>query len=293
MSLKKTPFFLTAIAVLFWSTSATAFKIALKEAHPFQLLWGSALISTIIFAIVITMRRQWRLVHGLSGREITYLALLGFLNPFLYYSVLFTAYSILPGQIAMSLNYVWPVMLTLLSAPILGHPLRPVHFLAMMISFSGVVIIATRGEFGVFGKISILGVFLALASTIIWAVFWLVNAREKNDPVVRLFVGFLFGTIFSGIYALFITAPFWPQPSVWPALIYIGFFEMGITFVIWLMAVKAASHAAEIGNLIYITPFLSLVFLWAILGEHIYFSTFLGLCLIILGIFLQHLFKRV
>lgn len=293
MHLSKNPFFLTILAVLFWSTSATAFKIALQIVSPFQLLWGAAFISTIALALIITIRKQWPAVLSLQRREVILLAVLGFLNPFLYYAVLFNAYHLLPGQVAMSLNYAWPIMLTLLSAPILGHRLRSLHFIAIAISFSGVVIIATRGNLHVFGKVDSFGVFLALASTIIWAVFWLMNAREKTDPVVRLFVGFCFGLILATVYLLFLPGHFLPEWRAWPVLIYIGLFEMGITFVIWLMAVKAARHAAEVGNLIYLTPFLSLVFLWAILGEQIFLSTFIGLILIVTGIFIQQMFKKI
>ncbi len=292
MTIKKNPFLLTALAILFWSTSATAFKIALQNATPFQLLWSSGLISMLALASVITIQKKWKMVSALTRREVFHLAILGFLNPFLYYAVLFNAYYLLPGQVAMSLNYAWPIMLTLLSAPILGHTLRPVHIMAILLSFGGVVIIATRGELTVFDNINSFGVILALTSTVIWAVFWLINAREKTDPVVRLFVGFGFGFFISVLYILFLKQPFWPGATAWPALVYVGLFEMGFTFVIWLMAVKAAYHAAEVGNLIYLTPFLSLIVLWLVLDEKIYLSTFIGLCFIVSGILLQQFLKE-
>ncbi len=56
--------------------------------------------------------------------------------------------------------------------------------------------------------------------------------------------------------------------------IYVGLFEMGITFVLWLTALKKATHIARISNLIFISPFLSLLLISFILGEPIAPSTF-------------------
>jgi drug/metabolite transporter (DMT)-like permease len=68
---------------------------------------------------------------------------------------------------------------------------------------------------------------------------------------------------------------------------YVGIFEMGITFVIWLKALKFSKTTARVSNLIYLSPFLSLVFIYLSVGEQILFSTVIGLILIVVGIFVQ------
>ena len=69
--------------------------------------------------------------------------------------------------------------------------------------------------------------------------------------------------------------------------IYIGFFEIGISFILWMKALSLSSNNARIANLIYIAPFLSLVFIHFIIGEQIYITTVLGLFFIISGILFQ------
>jgi drug/metabolite transporter (DMT)-like permease len=71
--------------------------------------------------------------------------------------------------------------------------------------------------------------------------------------------------------------------------IYVGLFEMGITFVLWLKALQLSESTARISNLIYITPFLSLVLIRFILKEHIFLTSVAGLVLIIVGIIIQKL----
>ncbi len=106
-------------AVGLWSTVATAFKIALVHVNPLQLLVFSSFVSLLVFLIILTLQGRIRELAACSWKEYLKSAGLGFLNPFLYYLVLFEAYSRLLGQEALVLNYTWPIVLVLLSVLIL------------------------------------------------------------------------------------------------------------------------------------------------------------------------------
>ena len=73
---------------------------------------------------------------------------------------------------------------------------------------------------------------------------------------------------------------------------YVGVFEMGVAFIFWLAAMKRAENTAKLANLIFISPFLSLVFIFVILGEAILLSTIVGLCMIIAGLLSQQFFAK-
>ena len=60
--------------------------------------------------------------------------------------------------------------------------------------------------------------------------------------------------------------------------------EMGITFLVWDRALKLAENTARVANLIYLTPFLSLLLIGGVLSEKIMVSTVAGLILIVAGI---------
>ena len=282
-------YLLTLIAVTFWGTAASAFKIALQYVTPYLLLFYAALVSTIALFIIIILQGKVSQLFNITLTQIGKAALLGFLNPFLYYTVLFKAYSLLPGQIAMALNYGWPLALALLSVPILKQTLSRAQLIAVVVSFCGAIIIATKGQFAGFNEVSKLGLVLAFGSTIIWALFWLFNARDGLDPVTKLFSGFCFGLIYSVLFSPLFDGLHLPDVRALLPLLYIGLFEMGITFVLWLTALELSSTAARVGNLIYISPFLSLIFLRIIIGEEIHFATFLGLLLIVGSILFQEM----
>ena len=277
----------TLLTILFWGGAASAFKMGLRYVSPFTLLFYSVAISTLTLLIILALQDKLGSLKNTPTPVLFKALLLGILNPFLYYVVLFKAYALLPGQIAMALNYGWPLVLTLMSAPILGQSLSRSQLAAVGISFFGAITIATKGQFTHFGDVSHLGLLLAAGSTLIWASFWLLNARDGVDPVLKLFLGFCSGLACTLLCSPLLGGIDWPPAAAWPALIYIGLFEMGITFVLWLTALQLSTTAARIGNLIYITPFLSLLFLRLVIGEQIHPATFLGLALIIGSIIFQ------
>jgi drug/metabolite transporter (DMT)-like permease len=235
------------------------------------------------------VRKQTHELWQNTGKTLLRSAIGGFLNPFLYYMILLNAYTLLPAQIAGPINYTWPVMLVLLSIPFLHQKLKPLEFIAILISFLGVVIISTQGRNIFTTSVNEpVGVILALSSSVIWAYFWIYNVKDTRPEIIKITLNFFFGSIFSGI-ALLISAKevTWNQ-SVIPA-IYVGLSEMAIGFVCWLTALENTRNNVRISNLVFISPFISLFFIHMILGEKICWTTPVGLAFIVGGIFFQQL----
>jgi len=290
MDTQKKAYSFAILAVILWSTVASAFKIGLRHVDYLELLLYASFFSTLIIFFVLIVRKKLHLLRTYSFKDFAFAALLGFLNPFLYYIVLFKAYSILPAQEAITLNYTWPLMLVLLSIPLLKQKIKLLSIVAIIISFFGVIIIATRGDFASLSFSNIKGDLLPLGSAVIWALFWIFNLKDRHDVAVKLFVSFCFGLFFSiGLIIVRSTFVGFSLPNIKGILgsAYVGFFEMGLTFIVWLSALKYAKTTAQVSNFIYITPFLSLFLVSIVVGEKILFSTIIGLVFIIAGIILQ------
>ncbi len=275
------------MAILFWSTVATAFKIGLKNLDPAQLIFIASVTTVVLLFFILAFTNKLKLLRQLSFKQLFVHALLGFLNPFLYYLVIFEAYKLLPAQVAQPVNMVWPIVLVLLTVPMLKHSLGWKSLLALAISFLGVFLISTQGSFYSLSASNPLGIFLCLGSSIIWSLYWIFNMKSKQDDLIKLFVSFAFGSLFLIIYLfLFSSFDIVIGKSFW-AGIYIGLFEVGISFVLWMKAMSLSTKHARIANLIYIAPFLSLLFIHFILGEKLFLTTFIGLIFIIAGILFQ------
>ena len=161
------------------------------------------------------------------------------------------------------------MVVVILSVPLLKQPLGRISLAAIAVSFLGVLVIATRGDLLAFRVSDPLGTVLAVGSALIWATFWLTNVRDDRDEVVKLLLNFAFGLVFVTIAALALSGP----PSLDLRGIggsaYAGVFEMGLTFVLWMRALSLSRTTAQVSNLVYFSPFLSLVLINLIVGETI------------------------
>lgn len=278
--------------VLLWSTVASAFKLSLRYLDPLQLLFYANLTSVLTLFLVLLLQRKLPQLLALDKLAVLRSGLLGILNPFLYYLVLFKAYDLLPAQEAQPLNYTWAITLSLLSIPFLGQRLAASELAAILLSYLGVLIIATHGDVLGLRFSNTLGVFLALGSTLIWASYWLIHTRSKVEPVIGLFLNFLFALPLIGAVTWLSGGLVWPAGPGLAGAVYVGIFEMGVAFVLWLQAMRLTSSTARIASLIYFSPFISLILIHYVVGEEILWSSAIGLFFIVLGTLLQQAFHR-
>jgi len=277
------------LAIFFWSTIPTAFKICLNELPILPMLTIASATSAVALLVIVMAEKKTGRLKINSGSDIFNSALLGLLNPFLYYIILLKAYQLLPAQVAQPLNMIWPIILVFLSVPILKQKISGRSFAALFISFIGVYIISSQGNLFKPGHADIKGVLLATGSSVFWALYFILNVRDKRDEAVKLFLNFLFGSVY--LIAAVIITDSWPEDisfKGFASAVYIGLFEMGITFFFWLKALQLATTTDKVSNLVYLAPFFSLIFVHFILHEPVFYTTPAGLLLIISGILIRN-----
>jgi len=289
MSKKQRSYIFAGVAVFFWSTVATAFKIALREYDFIQLIFYASIVTLVVLLVFLLIKGKVHLLREQSKKQIFNSALLGALNPLVYYLVLFKAYSLLPAQLAQPLNMVWPITLALFSVPLLGQKLSWKSVLALFISFIGVVVISSQGGIKGFNNTNWFGVFLAVGSSIAWALYWIFNVRDARNQLVKLFTNFGFGVIYLAIIVALFSDFNLELGEGFYAILYVGVFEAGLTYILWMKAMELSTNTAKIGNLVFLAPFVSLIFIHFILKENIYITTFIGLVFIVGGILVQQL----
>ena len=102
-------------AVLLWSTVATAFSLSLEYWTPLQLVTIAASVSWCLFAFRLTSSTRRAALHATLFKDRLAALAVGWMNPGLYYLVLFAAYDRLPAQEAMAINYSWGITLALIA----------------------------------------------------------------------------------------------------------------------------------------------------------------------------------
>jgi len=277
------------LAILFWSTIPTAFKTALGESSILPILTIASLTAVFALFLILLITGKITLLKHITGKDLLISALLGLINPFLYYLILLKAYQLLPAQVAQPLNMIWPIVLVFLSVPLLKQKISAASFVSLFISFIGVYIISSQGKIFNPDHASPGGVALATGSSLLWALYFILNIRDSRDEAVKLLANFTFASVYL-IATMLITGSSFEGLGIKGLVssVYIGIFEMGLTFWLWLMAMRHATSNALIGNLVYLTPFISLIFVHFILKEPVYYTTPAGIVLIIGGIIYQN-----
>jgi drug/metabolite transporter (DMT)-like permease len=203
--------------------------------------------------------------------------------------VLFAAYSKLPAQIAQPVNFTWPIVLSLFAILFLKEKATVRTFLALLLSFLGVVTVSIQGQFtSMHNSDYMSGILLGLLSAVILATYWIINLQDTRPALIKLFWCFLFGFILILIYAIATNS--FPEfiisrKMLYP--VYIGLFEMSVTFFIWISALQRAKNTPLLSNLVYLVPILSLGVIRIILKEELRYTTFIGLGLIVAGVLIQ------
>lgn len=275
---------------------ATAFKWALEFSSPMALITLAATVSWCFFGVRIAMTGSIKTLSNMPGKLIFQCALLGLVNPAFYYWVLFTAYDLLPAQDAMAINYTWGLTLPLI-ASIFSRALPSGSEAGLaLLSYVGILIIATNGNLTRFEFDQPIGVVLALFSTILWGLSWVINSRVVDanaiDPELALFLNFsaalpvlwILTSLTDGLAGFSLA-------SLLGGL-YVGLFEMGVAFVLWMNALRLTDNPLRISSLIFLAPPLSLLLIAQVLNEAISGSTLMGLVIILIGLAGQQLLDR-
>jgi drug/metabolite transporter (DMT)-like permease len=241
----------------------------------------------------MTIQKKWSLLKGLTGKEWGYFALLGLLNPVAYYLVLFKSYDLLPAQVAQPINYAWPIVLVVLLAFVTKQRIPGKKYIGMAISLAGVATISLGGGLAMENGLSVSGLLLAALSAFLWALYWVVNNKNKErfDASLAFFMTFFFGSLYMGVASLFVGVDLNTVPGLlWGS--YVGAFEMGIPFICFGLAMRKTDNPTLINQLTYLSPFMSLFIISIVLGEKIVPTTMIGLALIVFGIIFNEYFVK-
>lgn len=282
--MKKTYFF-AAVAILFWSTSATVSKLLLGALDSVQVLYASALFAGVFLL-------GWNIVTGNIKKLRTYgvkdyvcTILIGLPGTFLYYLLLYTAMDLMPASQAVTINYLWPIMSVVFACILLKEKMTVRKAIAIGVSFIGMAIVVGTGG-GNLDRDTMVGAICCVLAAASYGLFTALNQKFGYDKRLSMMFFYLTTFLFSGV----ILGVNHEIPSLnWLQTLgmgYNGICNMAIGTTAWALALDSGK-TAKISNLAYITPFLSLTWAAVFLKEQVRLSSVLGLIVIVLGIFVQ------
>jgi drug/metabolite transporter (DMT)-like permease len=240
-------------AIALWGTLAVL-GLKLRHVPPFLLVGVALLLGAACGARGIRLR-------GLGLRTL----LLGVYGLFAYHLCLFVALRLAPPVEANLLNYLWPLLIVVLSPLIVrGVTLRPRHVAGAALGFGGAALLVTGGRLGFTGG-ALPGYLLAIAAAFIWSTYSLLTKRLGSFPTSAIATFCLVSGLLS-IACHVAVEPRWaPAAADLPYLALVGVGPMGAAFYLWDRALKRGDPRV-IGTLAYLTPLLSTLLI-AAFGE--------------------------
>lgn len=279
-------YFYAISAVVIWSTLAAVAKSLLTVIPTFEALFLSSLTASVFLLVRQCVRGELQVFRAYDGRGYLAMAVLGFVGLFVYSGLYFYGLSQLTSQEACILNYLWPMMIVLFAALLLGERITLRTAAALLLSFSGVLVLTLGGEGRADGN-ALLGALACVLAALCYGLFCVLNRKRNVDPTVLMTVAWgvtAFCSLPATCMAETWVALSWTQ---WSGMLWFGIFVNAVGYLWWMMALQQAQNAAMVANLAYFVPLLSLVVSAVTLGERMSSSALVALALIMGGILLQ------
>ncbi|MFO1079773.1 MAG: DMT family transporter [Reyranellaceae bacterium] len=245
-----------AAAIALWGALATLTVLA-GPVPPFQMV---AMTFAIGAAIGIVRARRRGMAWGTLLTWPARVWLLGIGGLFGYHALYFAALQQAPPAEANLVNYLWPLLIVLLSAPLAGERLAWTHLAGALLGFCGVALLATARGLG-FSEAHGVGYLLALGCAFAWSLYSVLSRRFGETPTDAIAAFCAASAALSLACHLAFEHTVWPSgPVAWLAVLALGLGPTGGAFYLWDHAVKRGDIRV-LGALSYATPILSTVLL--------------------------------
>lgn len=287
MAVGKSAYFYLTLTILLWSAVPAVAKYALVELNNLQVLFYCNIIGVISLSALIIIQGKQHHFSRYLAQDYAKMFGMGFLGLYLYYIFLYGSFSLAPAGQANMINYLWPAFVVIFSVFLLKEKSSWKTFLAILLSFAGALLVFSRGDFSSIQNEYTNGYLLAFGAAICYGLFSVLGKKLQYEKFTSMLVFYVASLCLITPTMLAFSKFAIPQSlSTWLALIFLGGLANSLGFVFWFKALERG-ETHKLANMIYINPFLSLLFVYFLNNEAIPLVSIMGLLLIVGGIFVQ------
>jgi drug/metabolite transporter (DMT)-like permease len=243
-------------AIVMWSLLA-ALTVATGRIPPLQLL----AMTFAIGSCVGPLTWLWRPSAIRALRQPPAVWLVGIGGLFGYHALYFLALRLAPPAEAGLVNYLWPLLIVLLSSLLPGERLAVHHIAGAVLGFAGTILLFTGNGGSSPDPAYIPGFVAAFVAAFVWAGYSVMSRKLAAVPTDAV-AGFCLATaLLAAICHLIFEVTVWPETAMqWFAIVGLGIGPVGIAFFVWDLGMKRGDIRV-LGAASYATPLLSTGFL--------------------------------
>ncbi len=278
------------VPIVLWASTPLLVTELAAELPILQVNWLVTGFSIVSLSLTITVLKRWGKLREYSKKEMGTMLVLGATGLFPYTTLYYLAFALAPAAAGNSniINYLWPIWIVILAIPILKEGLGWKKILGIALSFAGVYLILTGGQWIRFRLEHLPAYLSAAAGAFFWGLFSVQNKRHRFEALTAMFVYSVAAFLCFAAVALLASPLVWPTTRSWLLLFLLGGIVNGFSYLFWILALRAGD-TAKIANLVYFTPFLSLIYLAVFRGISIKATQLVALIFILAGPILQEI----
>ncbi|WP_041958481.1 aromatic amino acid exporter YddG [Sulfurospirillum arsenophilum] len=244
------------VAILLWATLAL-FTVFTNRIPPFELTFIAFSIAFSIGLFLWIKEGRGILVHLQLPWKVWFVGIYGLFGYHFFY---FLALKSAPALEANLINYLWPLLIVLLSAWLPNEKLRWFHIVGALLGFFGALVLIGFGKEIAFSSQYTQGYMYALVCAFIWSSYSVLSRYFGSVPTLS--VGGFCGAsaLFSLVAHLLFEQTYIPDLEELLAAIGLGLGPVGVAFFVWDYGMKQGD-IKFIGSLSYATPLLSTLML--------------------------------
>jgi drug/metabolite transporter (DMT)-like permease len=178
-----------------------------------------------------------------------------------YHALYFVALRLAPPAEAGLLNYLWPLLIVLLSSLLPGERLAAHHIVGAVLGLIGTVLLLGGNASGHVEPQHLAGFAAAFVAAFVWAGYSVMSRQLKSVPTDAV-AGFCLATALLALAVhLTLETTVWPESiGQWLAIAALGVGPVGAAFFTWDIGMKRGDIRV-LGAASYATPLLSTLFL--------------------------------
>ena len=273
-------------AVIFWGASFIATKNLLLEVSPLAVIYLRLMLGILFITAVAKKRKRSFSINPTDLKGVFVLALIASFHLWIQVTGL---------QYTTAANTGWiiglaPVFMAILGFLFFKEKINLVQTLGIVIAFSGLLMLISKGDLSSIDLISNKGDLMILTSAFTWSVYSLVGKKVTLNYPPIMTILYLF------IMMLIIVSPFTINSNNfndvinlslkgWLSIFFLGILCSGLSYVIWAEAMNEMP-ASKVGAFLYLEPFVTVFTAWLLLSEKITLLMMISGLIIIGGVVL-------
>jgi drug/metabolite transporter (DMT)-like permease len=272
------------LATIFWGISFIATKTALDELTPLMIIMFRLLLGISFLTVLALYTKK---DFSIKLKQHAYILLLAGIAVFhLWIQVTGLQYT-------SAANTGWiigtaPIFIAIMGVIFFKEKINLRQAAGIVIAFTGLFLLISKGDFTSIDFISNKGDFLVLASSFTWGVYSIVNKKISFTYPPLMTILYLF--IMMAILILPVTANKETLYNLehlsstgWISILFLGIFCSGISYVLWAQSLKDMD-SSKVGAFLYFEPFVTVISAWIFLHENITIIMIISGIIIVLGV---------